>query len=355
MGMLSRRHPDDAAGPWRGPWQTDAAAFDSNAGGAAVDLEGRLLGLFTLWYPARHGRSSGVAFVVPWARILAALPDLPRGARSRRRLPRREVRGGARAAAGGGAAGHRGRARAGLRAGDLIRRIDREVTDAVEDVVVVLGFRCGGEPSTSRSSGTGRSRRSPYGWATARAHASARVDRPGLPGLASALHATPPLPGPRRGRPGAVRRRAGATSRTARCRRTWRRRSRPCGPCRTTSSSTCETIRRLTVSVYNLQIPRKNGKPVEGEPPRPVGGGSGVLVERKRRIWVITNVHVVQGADAVQVVTSDGKYREWRCTTRSASTTSRCSRSPSSRATSRATPSTRPRSRRAAICRRVRG
>jgi serine protease Do len=73
---------------------------------------------------------------------------------------------------------------------------------------------------------------------------------------------------------------------------------------------TCDTIRRLTVSVYNLQIPRQNGKPVEGEAPRPVGGGSGVLIERKRRIWVITNVHVVQGADAVQVVTYDGKYRE---------------------------------------------
>ena len=73
---------------------------------------------------------------------------------------------------------------------------------------------------------------------------------------------------------------------------------------------TCERIRRLTVSVYNLQVPRKNGKPVEGEPPRPIGGGSGVLVERKRRIWVITNVHVVQGADAVQVVTFDGKFRD---------------------------------------------
>jgi S1-C subfamily serine protease len=144
MGMLSRRHPDDAAGPWRGAWQTDAAVFDSNAGGAAVDLEGRLLGLFTLWYPARHGRSSGIAFVVPWSKILAAVPALRAG--------RGPVAGflGVKFAAGreprleevlpGTAA-----ERAGLLAGDRIRRIDREVTDAVEDVIVVLGFRCSGD------------------------------------------------------------------------------------------------------------------------------------------------------------------------------------------------------------------
>jgi len=74
--------------------------------------------------------------------------------------------------------------------------------------------------------------------------------------------------------------------------------------------ATCDRIRRMTVSVLNLQVPRKNGKPVEGEPAQAVSGGSGVLVERKKRIWVITNVHVVQGADAVQVITYDGVTRD---------------------------------------------
>ncbi len=73
---------------------------------------------------------------------------------------------------------------------------------------------------------------------------------------------------------------------------------------------TCEEIRRLTVSVANLQIPKKDGEPIEGEAPRRVSGGSGVLVERKRRIWVITNVHVVLGADAIQVITFDGQRRD---------------------------------------------
>ncbi len=144
LGMFSRRHPDDAAAPWRGTWQTDAQAFDSNTGGAAVDLEGRLLGLFTLWYPARHGRSSGIAFVVPWTKILDALPALQRGRGPvpgflgvrfpRGREPRLE------AVLPGTAA-----ERAGLLPGDLIRRVDREETISVEDVVIVLGFRCGGD------------------------------------------------------------------------------------------------------------------------------------------------------------------------------------------------------------------
>ena len=144
MGMLSRSHPNDAAGPWRGMWQTDAPVFDSNAGGAAVDLEGRLLGLFTLWYPARHGRSSGVAFVVPWSRILAALPALRQG--------RSPVAGFLGVKFGGDRAPRleevlpdTAAQRAGLRAGDLIRRVDREETDALEDVIVVLGFRCAGD------------------------------------------------------------------------------------------------------------------------------------------------------------------------------------------------------------------
>ena len=62
MGILSKVHADTAAAPWRGMWQTDAGAIDGNVGGAAVDLEGRLLGMLTFWDPARHGRNSGIAF-----------------------------------------------------------------------------------------------------------------------------------------------------------------------------------------------------------------------------------------------------------------------------------------------------
>ena len=72
---------------------------------------------------------------------------------------------------------------------------------------------------------------------------------------------------------------------------------------------TCERVRPLTVTVWNCRYPKRNGKVVEGEPARPVGGGSGVLVERRKKIWVITNVHVIQGADVVKVVTFDGKTR----------------------------------------------
>lgn len=144
QGILSRRHPLDAAGPWRGTWQTDAPVFDGNAGGAAVDLEGRLLGLFTLWYPARHGRSSGVAFVVPWGRIQAALPSLREGrSPAAAFLGVKFMRGDeprVEAVLPGTAA-----ERAGLFAGDVIRRIDREETTAMADVIVVLGFRSGGD------------------------------------------------------------------------------------------------------------------------------------------------------------------------------------------------------------------
>ncbi|MFV1958121.1 MAG: S1C family serine protease, partial [Planctomycetota bacterium] len=47
--------------------------------------------------------------------------------------------------------------------------------------------------------------------------------------------------------------------------------------------------------------------PFLGQPARPVAVGSGVLIERKGRLWVVTNVHVVQGADAIDVITVDGR------------------------------------------------
>ena len=73
---------------------------------------------------------------------------------------------------------------------------------------------------------------------------------------------------------------------------------------------TAEDTRALTVAVWNKQIPRKGREKIEGALPRPVSFGSGVLIERKKRLWVITNVHVIKGADVVSVTTADGTERD---------------------------------------------
>jgi S1-C subfamily serine protease len=79
FGIVSRVHPDDAEGPWRGNVQTDAGGTDATAGGALVDLRGRLLGVSTIWSPFIHGRNSGIAFGIPWTKVLEALPRLKEG------------------------------------------------------------------------------------------------------------------------------------------------------------------------------------------------------------------------------------------------------------------------------------
>lgn len=69
--------------------------------------------------------------------------------------------------------------------------------------------------------------------------------------------------------------------------------------------SALERVRRASVSVLNV---RRVGSPLPGEvdPPRVVGGvGSGVLISEKG-LWVITNQHVVEGADELEIVTLDG-------------------------------------------------
>src|SRR5690606_36821227 len=76
MGVLGKVHHESSAAPWRGQWQTDAAVLDVNAGGPAIDVEGRLLGLLHLWHPACHGRGSGIGFVVPRTDVEAALADV---------------------------------------------------------------------------------------------------------------------------------------------------------------------------------------------------------------------------------------------------------------------------------------
>lgn len=68
-GVLSRRFDDHSPEPWARQWLTDAGVIDANCGGAAVDLEGRLMGMLTIWSAAQHGRNSGVGFIVPWEEL----------------------------------------------------------------------------------------------------------------------------------------------------------------------------------------------------------------------------------------------------------------------------------------------
>jgi S1-C subfamily serine protease len=79
MGIVSRLHPADAPEPWRGDFQTDAGVTDGNAGGALVDLRGRVIGIATPWQPAVHGRNSGIGFGIPWECVQRALPALEAG------------------------------------------------------------------------------------------------------------------------------------------------------------------------------------------------------------------------------------------------------------------------------------
>jgi serine protease Do len=67
-------------------------------------------------------------------------------------------------------------------------------------------------------------------------------------------------------------------------------------------------VRRHTVSVLNLRRDRQGNLGIAGV-------GSGVIVNKQGKganLWVITNVHVTAGSEAIDVVTSDG--RKWRVT-----------------------------------------
>jgi S1-C subfamily serine protease len=150
VGILSKRHPDDAAAPWRGEWQTDAGVTDANCGGAVVDLRGRLVGMLTTWSPARHGRNSGIAFVVPWDRIRAALPDMKAGVvASRGYLGVQWADAGAKGtvplAVIGKVMPDSAAAKAGLEAGDRIVRVgDARITTSIEALQQIV-FAWAGE------------------------------------------------------------------------------------------------------------------------------------------------------------------------------------------------------------------
>ena len=79
VGVLSKQHVETSERPWAGLWQTDAGITDANAGGAAVDLRGRLLGITTIWSSTQHGRNSGIGFIVPWTKIEPVLAEMKRG------------------------------------------------------------------------------------------------------------------------------------------------------------------------------------------------------------------------------------------------------------------------------------
>lgn len=132
IGVLSKRHADDASDAWAGQLQTDAGLTDGNAGGAAVDLEGRWIGMLSLWSPVMHGRNSGIGFILPVARLREVLAPIVAG-RTRPWLGvawhHDEARAGIlidEVVADSPAA------RAGLVAGDLVLRIEDVPTTSME-------------------------------------------------------------------------------------------------------------------------------------------------------------------------------------------------------------------------------
>lgn len=69
-----------------------------------------------------------------------------------------------------------------------------------------------------------------------------------------------------------------------------------------------DKVRINSVSVLNL---RRRKVPGQSEPVlMRVSGGSGVIIARKGKLWILTNVHVTAGHHALQVVTYDGVTRD---------------------------------------------
>ena len=140
VGILSKEHDLDVAEPWAGQWQTDAGVTDANAGGAAVDLRGRLQGILTIWSSTMHGRNSGIGFIAPWSQIAEYLPEMMRG-----RTFRKPYMGvGFKALDGiestilGHVTEGQAAAEAGLKVGDEIVRLDGEAVTTPAGLRAIL-------------------------------------------------------------------------------------------------------------------------------------------------------------------------------------------------------------------------
>ncbi len=67
-----------------------------------------------------------------------------------------------------------------------------------------------------------------------------------------------------------------------------------------------DAVCQSSVSIRTAKLPpAEPGKPAPTEPV-PSGAGSGVLVQRAGKSWVVTNDHVIDKADRIDVVTCDG-------------------------------------------------
>ncbi len=73
--------------------------------------------------------------------------------------------------------------------------------------------------------------------------------------------------------------------------------------------SSLTKVRKSTVAVAVKRSPRDKDGNVTGEP-RLAGCGSGVIIREKSRYYVITNQHVVEGSDALGVVSLGGVEHE---------------------------------------------
>lgn len=145
VGVLSKLHAPSQPAAWRGDWQTDAGVTDANAGGAAVDLEGRVYGMLRTWAPLQHGRSSGIGFVLPWARIQEALPTLRQGRTWKRGYMGITWKQGEAVPTVGEVAPGTPAAAAGLQPGDRLASLDGEPVSDLGTARNLLRFRWEGE------------------------------------------------------------------------------------------------------------------------------------------------------------------------------------------------------------------